>query len=121
MFSRQSPELLPDFREATSAEGGADAKVIQQDDGGSDLIVQLTADAKSNRVGATRGPGVCRHERGSLNAAHQQQNEKDDNDQTETAAGIITPATAMGPGRQGSDQEENQDDKKDGAHGNSDY
>jgi len=56
-------------------------------------------------------------ERGRLigfsNMPGQREYHDDEQDQAESAAGIISPAGAIRPGRQRADEEQNQDDEKD--------
>jgi len=53
-------------------------------------------------------------ERALLYAAGQDQDQYDDQDQTETAAGAVTPVAAVAPGRQGADQCKNQNHDQNG-------
>ena len=57
-----------------------------------------------------------------LDAAHQQQDQQDDNNQPDAPAGAVTPAAAVAPGGQGADQHQNQNDQqneRDGHRNNS--
>jgi len=49
----------------------------------------------------------------ALQPAHQQQDDKNDNDDARNAARVVAPPTAVSPGRQRADQDQNQDDEKD--------
>jgi uncharacterized protein len=49
----------------------------------------------------------------ALQPAHQQQDDKNDNDDARNAARVVPPPTAVSPGRQRADQDQNQDDEKD--------
>jgi pimeloyl-ACP methyl ester carboxylesterase len=50
---------------------------------------------------------------GSLQPSHQQQDDQNKNHQAGDAARVVAPAAAVGPGRQRTDDDQNQNDKKD--------
>jgi hypothetical protein len=51
-----------------------------------------------------------------LYASEEQENNEDQHDETQTAAGIVSPATAVGPGRQRPESYQKQDYNKNGQH-----
>src|SRR5689334_4027800 len=69
-------------------------------------LVKAIAGSRPNRD-ADRRP---------LNLSHQDQDQHDYEQQTQTAARVVAPTSAMRPGRYGAEQQHNQDDQENEPH-----
>jgi hypothetical protein len=58
------------------------------------------------------GNSASNRERGALYPAEQQENDNNDHDEAQPAGRIVTPTGAMGPCREGADEEQNQDNEE---------